>query len=298
MGDATTPTTELGRILVTGGSGFVGANLVTELLDRGLQVRSFDRVPSPLPGHPGLEVVQGDITDVDDVARAVGTGADKVDTVFHTAAIIDLMGGASVTEEYRQRSFAVNVTGTKNLVHAAQKAGVQRFVYTASNSVVMGGQRIAGGVALPDASGIAPIQAGFRAGPEHAVAVEEQRLDPRARNGRLSLRQELSILLALKQPGFLGGHPESAVAVAGNGADVVVEQPVGAAEDLHATVLVAVESTLLRADPDRTGGVLVQRIDLARRQTLRLAEYPEHRRSQAMQPGGRLSGAGISPAYR
>ena len=55
------------------------------------------------------------------------------------------MGGASVTEEYRQRSFSVNVTGTENLVHAAQTAGVKRFVYTASNSVVMGGQRISGG---------------------------------------------------------------------------------------------------------------------------------------------------------
>ena len=55
------------------------------------------------------------------------------------------MGGASVTEEYRKRSFDVNVGGTKNLVHAAQAAGVKRFVYTASNSVVMGGQRIADG---------------------------------------------------------------------------------------------------------------------------------------------------------
>jgi 3beta-hydroxy-delta5-steroid dehydrogenase/steroid delta-isomerase len=55
------------------------------------------------------------------------------------------MGGAAATEEYRRRSFAVNVTGTENLVHAAQAAGVQRFVYTASNSVVLGGQRIAGG---------------------------------------------------------------------------------------------------------------------------------------------------------
>jgi hypothetical protein len=42
---------DLGRVLVTGGSGFVGANLVTELLDRGHEVRSFDRAPSPLPEH-------------------------------------------------------------------------------------------------------------------------------------------------------------------------------------------------------------------------------------------------------
>ena len=140
MGDSTL-TTELGRVLVTGGSGFVGANLVTELLERGHEVRSFDRAPSPLPAHPRLQVVQGDICDKDAVAAAV----EGIDTVFHTAAIIDLMGGASVTDEYRQRSFAVNVGGTENLVDAAQAAGVKRFVYTASNSVVMGGQRISGG---------------------------------------------------------------------------------------------------------------------------------------------------------
>ena len=135
------PTAPLGRVLVTGGSGFVGANLVTTLLDRGYHVRSFDRAPSPLPAQPGLEVLHGDICDHDIVAGAV----DGIDTVFHTAALIELMGGASATAEYRQRSFAVNVEGTKNLVHAAQRAGVKRFVYTSSNSVVMGGQRIAGG---------------------------------------------------------------------------------------------------------------------------------------------------------
>jgi 3beta-hydroxy-delta5-steroid dehydrogenase/steroid delta-isomerase len=140
MGDPTL-TTDLGHVLVTGGSGFVGANLVTELLSRGLRVRSFDRAPSRLPAHPRLEVLEGDICDLDTVAAAV----DGIDTVFHTAAIIDLMGGSSVTEEYRQRSFAVNVTGTENLVHAAQRAGTKRFVYTASNSVVMGGKRISGG---------------------------------------------------------------------------------------------------------------------------------------------------------
>ena len=140
MGDASL-TTDLGRVLVTGGSGFVGANLVTTLLDRGHPVRSFDRAPSPLAQHPQLEVLQGDITDAAVCAAAV----DGIDTIIHTAAIIDLMGGASVTDEYRQRSFSVNVGGTQNLVHAGQKAGVKRFVYTASNSVVMGGQNIAGG---------------------------------------------------------------------------------------------------------------------------------------------------------
>jgi 3beta-hydroxy-delta5-steroid dehydrogenase/steroid delta-isomerase len=134
-------TTDLGKVLVTGGSGFVGCNLVATLLDRGYWVRSFDRARSPLEAHPRLETVVGDITDADSVAAAV----DGVDTIFHTAALIELMGGKSVTDEYRQRSFAVNVDGTKNLVHAAQKAGVKRFVYTASNSVVIGGKAISGG---------------------------------------------------------------------------------------------------------------------------------------------------------
>src|SRR5215211_2126604 len=116
MGDATLQT-DLGRVLVTGGSGFVGANLVAMLLERGHEVRSFDRAPSPLPENPRLQVIEGDICDNDTVAAAV----DGIDTVFHTAAIIDLMGGSSVTDEYRQRSFAVNVGGTENLVMAAQE---------------------------------------------------------------------------------------------------------------------------------------------------------------------------------
>ncbi|OBK79447.1 NAD-dependent epimerase/dehydratase family protein [Mycobacterium sp. 1274761.0] len=140
MGDATLQT-ELGRVLVTGGSGFVGANLVATLLEKGHEVRSFDRAPSPVPAHPKLQVIDGDICDTDTVAAAV----DGIDTVIHTAAIIDLTGGGAVSKESRERSFAINVTGTENLVRAAQDAGVKRFVYTASNSVVMGGKRIAGG---------------------------------------------------------------------------------------------------------------------------------------------------------
>ena len=138
MGDSTL-TTDLGHVLVTGGSGFVGANLVSELLERGHTVRSFDRVPSPLPRHERLLTVVGDITDAGDVALAVA----GIDTVIHTAAVIDLMGGGSAPA--RERSFAVNVGGTQGLVHAARAVGVKRFVYTASNSVVMGGQAISDG---------------------------------------------------------------------------------------------------------------------------------------------------------
>ena len=59
-----------GARLVVIGAGFVGANLVTELLGRGHHVRSFDRAPSPLPDHERLEVLQGDICDKATVADA------------------------------------------------------------------------------------------------------------------------------------------------------------------------------------------------------------------------------------
>src|ERR1700737_5368639 len=93
MGDSSL-TTELRRVLVTGGSGFVGANLVTELLDRGHQVRSFDRAPSPLPAHPRLEVIEGDICDQQTVAAAV----DGIDPVIHNPPAIALRGGGRAPE--------------------------------------------------------------------------------------------------------------------------------------------------------------------------------------------------------
>lgn len=134
-------TTELGSILVTGGSGFVGCNFVKTLLSKGYKVRSFDIVPSPLPAQENLEVVQGNICDEALVRKVV----QDIDTVFHTAAIIELKGGKAVTQEYRDRSYAINVQGTKNLLSFGAEAGVKRFVYTASNSVVIGGQPIVNG---------------------------------------------------------------------------------------------------------------------------------------------------------
>jgi len=134
-------TTDLGTVLVTGGSGFVGCNFVKTLLDKGYTVKSFDLAPSPLPAQEKLQAIQGNICDYDTVLKA----CEGVDTIFHTAALIDLNGGSAVTEEYRQRSYAVNVGGTENMLKAARAQGAKRFVYTASNSVVIGGKPISGG---------------------------------------------------------------------------------------------------------------------------------------------------------
>lgn len=133
-------TEDLGTVLVTGGSGFVGKNFVQTLLDKGFKVKSFDLVASPLE-HENLEVIEGNICDQDIVNKAV----EGVDTIFHTAAIIGLKGGRAVTKEYRDQSYAINVGGTKNLLKALQAAGGKRFVYTASNSVIIEGKPIENG---------------------------------------------------------------------------------------------------------------------------------------------------------
>jgi 3beta-hydroxy-delta5-steroid dehydrogenase/steroid delta-isomerase len=128
---------DLGTVLVTGGSGFVGGNFVRTLLSKGYKVKSFDIVPSS-EEHPNLEIITGNICDKSVVEKA----CEGVDTVFHTAAIIGLKGGRAVSKEYRDQSYAINVEGTKNLLHALQKAGGKRFVYTASNSVVLEGKPV------------------------------------------------------------------------------------------------------------------------------------------------------------
>lgn len=134
------PTESLGCVLITGGGGFVGHNFVQTMLDNGNKVKSFDIVPCKIE-HENLESIEGNICDYEAVLAA----CQGVDTIFHTAAIIDLKGGKAVTKEYRDRSYAINVEGTKNVLHAAQEVGAKRFVYTASNSVVIGPEDISGG---------------------------------------------------------------------------------------------------------------------------------------------------------
>ncbi|MBS9532894.1 NAD-dependent epimerase/dehydratase family protein [Mycobacterium sp. M1] len=114
------------RAFVTGGTGFVGSNLVAALADRGIAVRVLRRSTSPMAALAGVdcETVEGDV--LDPVERLAEAMAD-CDWVFHTAAISDYW-------RYRTRTrlYATNVDGTRNVATAALRAGVERFVYTSS----------------------------------------------------------------------------------------------------------------------------------------------------------------------
>ncbi|OMC11906.1 nucleoside-diphosphate sugar epimerase [Mycolicibacter heraklionensis] len=114
------------RAFVTGGTGFVGSNLVAALLSRGVQVRVLRRSTSPMAALEGLDC-ETRIGDVNDGVDALAEAMADCDWVFHTAAISDYWRYRTQTRLYR-----TNVDGTRDMAAAAARAGVQRFVYTSS----------------------------------------------------------------------------------------------------------------------------------------------------------------------
>jgi 2-alkyl-3-oxoalkanoate reductase len=117
------------RILVTGGGGFLGTFIVQELLKNpGHMVTSFSRHSYAHLEDSGVPTIKGDLTRPEDVERALSQGFDAV---FHVAALAGVWGRY---EDY----YGINFLGTKNLLEAAQKYGVQKFIYTSTPSVVFG----------------------------------------------------------------------------------------------------------------------------------------------------------------
>ncbi len=116
--------TNTGRVLVTGASGFVGSAVVGALLAAGYPVRALVRVSSPRGNLAALDVatVEGDMRDAASVARAMA-GARYA---MHVAA--DYRLWSSDREEIRRN----NVLGTRNVMEAALRCGVERIVYTSS----------------------------------------------------------------------------------------------------------------------------------------------------------------------
>lgn len=110
-------------ILVTGGSGLLGAELIRQLLQSGKRVRALvNQKPLSLPSHPMLEQARGSILDV----MALEEAMQGVEDVYHCAALVSFDPGDDA------RLYKINVEGTANLVNAALDAGVRRFAFVSS----------------------------------------------------------------------------------------------------------------------------------------------------------------------
>ena len=109
--------------LVTGGSGFLGINLVRFLLARGHAVRSLDIAPFDYPERSAIEEIRADIRDRAAVDRAMR----GVDIVVHGAAALPLYSRAEI--------FSTNVEGTRIVLESALEQGVPRLVHISSTAV-------------------------------------------------------------------------------------------------------------------------------------------------------------------
>jgi len=116
----------LAKSFVTGGSGHVGANLVRALLARGVAVKALVRGDAAALEGLDVERVEGDLRDVASLERALA-GCDRL---YHLAAFVSLRKGDE------QQVFDVNVTGTKNVLAAAERTGVARAVCCSSFGAV------------------------------------------------------------------------------------------------------------------------------------------------------------------
>ena len=119
------------RVLVTGGCGFIGVNLVSMLVEAGADVRVLDDLSvgsrDALLGK-GVDLMEGDIRDPATAAAA----CEKIDTVFHLAA----QPGVIPSILHPEEDFHTNIGGTFNMLNAAQAKGVASFVYASSNAAV------------------------------------------------------------------------------------------------------------------------------------------------------------------
>ncbi len=122
-----------GPVFITGASGFIGGKLAERLLAAGREVRVLARRDLPELEKLGARVVRGDLHDT----AALAAGCAGVETVFHVAGRVGVWGPAA-------DFFRVNVEGTRHVLASARVAGVPRFVYTSSPSVVFNGGDLAG----------------------------------------------------------------------------------------------------------------------------------------------------------
>ncbi len=113
------------RVLVTGGSGFIGRHVVSALSADGAEVRVVDLQPHP---DPSVDLVQGDIADGNVLAQAFAGGFDSI---VHLAAVTSVLRSL----EQPDLTFRTNVAGTHALLEAGRAAGVTSLAFASTNAV-------------------------------------------------------------------------------------------------------------------------------------------------------------------
>lgn len=120
--------------LVTGAAGFIGSNLVEALLKMGYRVRGLDDLSTGrkenLDGcadHPRFEFLEGDIRDLEKCMQA----CEGMTYVLHQAAWGSVPRSIEMPLLYEE----VNIKGTLNMMEAARRQGIEKFVYASSSSV-------------------------------------------------------------------------------------------------------------------------------------------------------------------
>ncbi len=129
MNEANRNGIDLGRLLLTGATGFVGRAVLPHALDRASSVavltRSAERARS-LPGSERLRIIEADMTRPSTLTDV----CDAIDTVVHCAGHAHAFGASS--RESARLHFTTTVVGTKALLESAAKAGVRSFVFISS----------------------------------------------------------------------------------------------------------------------------------------------------------------------
>src|SRR5688572_29782834 len=115
----------MARVLVTGGSGFIGKHLVAALIARGRQVRVLDLQPPP-GTLPQVQYVSGSVLDRDLVGRAM----DGVDEVYHLA------GFPGMWLPRKADFHTINCGGTEIVIETARKHGIKRFLHCSTESIL------------------------------------------------------------------------------------------------------------------------------------------------------------------
>ncbi len=121
-------------VLVTGGCGFIGANLVPHLANAGFDVRVFDNLSRGkreyIPASVNYEFYQGDLRDSSALAEAFA----GVDRIVHLAAYGSVV--ESVVDPIE--NFEINARGTLNVLKAAHEAGVKKLVFSSTGGALIG----------------------------------------------------------------------------------------------------------------------------------------------------------------